>query len=78
MPLKYAYGQPEMVSKVGMAHGVLFLAYLGLAWGVADEERWPRRQLLWALVASVLPLGTIVFDRKFLVPGAAGIQRSEA
>ena len=28
MPLKYAAGQPEAVRVVGMAHGVLFLAYL--------------------------------------------------
>ena len=27
MPLKYMYGQPEMVRVVGMAHGILFVWY---------------------------------------------------
>ena len=28
MPLKYLYDMPEMVQQVGMAHGVLFIAYV--------------------------------------------------
>ncbi len=66
MPLKYLYGMPGPTSTVGMIHGVLFVVYVGLAWGVADEEGWPRRQVLWAFAASVLPLGTFMFDRAFL------------
>ena len=30
MPLKYAFGLPLAVKIVGMAHGVLFLAYCAL------------------------------------------------
>ena len=33
MPLKYAFGQPEMVRIVGMAHGVLWILYVGTSWG---------------------------------------------
>ena len=66
MPLKYAYGMPEAVSVVGMAHGVLFMVYVALAFGLSDQENWPRRKLGYAVLASVLPLGTFVFDRKFL------------
>lgn len=31
MPLKYMFDQPEMVRIVGMAHGVLWILYVGLA-----------------------------------------------
>ncbi len=74
MPLKYVYGMPQAVSVVGMAHGVLFMLYVALAFGVSDQENWPRRKLFYAFMASVFPLGTFVFDRKFLAhparPGA--------
>lgn len=28
MPLKYLFEMPEMVKQVGMAHGILFIAYV--------------------------------------------------
>jgi integral membrane protein len=64
MPLKYAYGMPLAVRVVGMAHGVLFMAFVaGLVW-LSGEQSWPRRRLLEGLVASVIPLGTFWFDRR--------------
>src|ERR1043166_598053 len=62
MPLKYAAGKPEAVQVVGMAHGVLFLLYVGAAWFVAKLRNWPNTRLGFAFVASVLPAGTFVFD----------------
>ncbi len=66
MPLKYVWGRPEMVQTVGMAHGVLFLVYVGLAVAMYSRERWPRRTLMWALLASLLPFGPFVFERKWM------------
>ena len=66
MPLKYLAGKPEMVEVVGMAHGLLFIAYcLLLAYA------WLSKLLTiqWAaagIVASVLPFGPFVFDRKLV------------
>jgi integral membrane protein len=63
MPLKYLAGMPLGVRVVGMAHGVLFLAYLALVFGVALERRWGPVRVGAAVVASVVPFGTLVFDR---------------
>ena len=67
MPLKYVWGKPEMVSIVGMAHGVLFVLYIFLT--VLAKFRyawwsWKKMLLLWA--ASVVPFGTFYADYKML------------
>lgn len=66
MPLKYMWGDPRMVSVVGMAHGLLFVLYVGLAFAMYDREDWSLRTLAGALVASALPFGPFVFDRRVL------------
>jgi len=65
MPLKYFAGWPEAVKVVGWAHGVLFVAFLAMAYEVKTAL---NKNLMWlakAFVASVLPFGTFVFDRQF-------------
>lgn len=64
MPLKYGFDMPAMVRVTGMAHGVLFIAYVVLAIVVAVERSWSVRVTFLALVASVLPFGTFVADKK--------------
>ena len=63
MPLKYLAGMPQAVRYVGMAHGLLFLLYLGVALGAAVTYKWPIRRLFLAAVASLLPLGPFAFDK---------------
>ncbi len=62
MPLKYMLGIPEAVKYVGMAHGVLFIAYLLVLVFAVSKIRMP----LWALPAGVLgsflPFGPFIFD----------------
>ncbi len=62
MPLKYMMGIPEGVKYIGMAHGVLFIAYIVILMGAANKIKMP----LWAMPAGVmgsfLPLGPFVFD----------------
>ena len=66
MPMKYAAGRPEAVQVVGMAHGVLWMLYLiVVAWAIGVRAI-SFGTALWAVVASVLPFGPIVFDRWFL------------
>ena len=64
VPLKYLAGQPKAVSIVGMAHGMLFIAYvlvLLLAWiGGNLSLRWTAI----AFFAAFLPFGPFVIDRK--------------
>ena len=40
MPLKYAFGLPLAVKVVGMAHGVLFLAYCVLLVPCMSKWKW--------------------------------------
>lgn len=64
MPLKYAMGIPEPVKWVGWAHGVLFMGFLG-ALGLAYlNERWSLMTVVGGFVASLLPLGTFVFEAR--------------
>ena len=66
MPLKYVYGEPGMVRVVGMAHGLLFLSYVGLAFAMSRREGWPVKKLAGAFVASLLPFGPFVFEQRVL------------
>lgn len=64
MPLKYLADMPMAVKVTGWVHGALFILFLGLAWRVMDKY---RQSFLWlgtGFVASLLPFGTFLWDRK--------------
>ena len=63
MPLKYWAGLPIAVRIAGMAHGVLFLAFVGALLQVTLERRWSPRRWGVALLSSLVPFGTFAFDR---------------
>ncbi len=63
MPLKYWAGLPLAVRVVGGVHGLLFVAFLWTLFRVAVERGWPMKRWLLALVSSLIPFGTFVFDR---------------
>ena len=63
MPLKYMADMPKAVSIVGMAHGILFLLYLLFLYLVWHERDWKLSRVAIAFVASLLPFGTMVFDK---------------
>ena len=62
MPLKYMFDQPASVRPVGMAHGILFLAYCFWVLLVAYQMKWKKAEIFWSLVASLFPLGTFIAD----------------
>ena len=64
MPLKYIWDMPAMVSIVGWAHGILFMAFLFSALQVYFLHRWPFTKLMLAGVASFVPFGTFWFDKR--------------
>lgn len=45
------------------AHGVLFLLYLQALASTARVGRWPARQIMLAILASLVPFGTLALDR---------------
>jgi integral membrane protein len=62
MPLKYWMGLPLAVRIVGMAHGILFVAYLFFLARAAKVIG--VREVAVALVASVLPGATFWLDAR--------------
>ncbi|GGD94082.1 hypothetical protein GCM10011312_17280 [Planktosalinus lacus] len=66
MPLKYIWEMPQMVQVVGMAHGILFLGYIALAFMVYNELKWSLKTLAIVMIASIIPFGTFYIEKKYL------------
>lgn len=66
MPLKYWAGEPAAVRVVGMAHGVLFIAYVAAILQAHLEYDWTLKRSAVLLLASILPFGPFIADRKIL------------
>ena len=66
MPLKYLAGKPEMVSIVGMTHGILFVLYIFLTIVAKFKYPWSWKKMLLLWPASVIPFGTFYADYKVL------------
>jgi integral membrane protein len=64
--VKYGFDQPAGVSAIGPVHGMLFLAYMGLVLLARDELRWSGRETLLAILASAIPLGGVLVERRML------------
>lgn len=62
MPFRYLGGIDEPVRYVGMAHGVLFMGFVGWVLMVAFQEKWRIEKVLGALAASVIPFAPYVAD----------------
>ena len=64
MPMKYMFGFPLAVKIVGMAHGILFIAfviYLVIAW---REAKWAFKENIIFFIASLIPFGTFFTKKK--------------
>jgi integral membrane protein len=70
VPLKHLAGNPLAVRVLGPIHGLFFILYAWAVYNAVDNEKWTKKQALWAMIASVLPFGTFVLD--------ARIRRDEA
>jgi len=66
MPMKYMFDQPQYVRVIGMAHGLLFIAYIGLAIFHKSESQWNTKTFLIICLASVVPFGTFYIEQKYL------------
>jgi integral membrane protein len=66
VPLKYFGGNEILVKTFGMPHGLLFIAYILLAFFIKPNFNWSNREFVLILIASVIPFGTFYVDRKFL------------
>ena len=66
MPLKYVWNQPLMVETVGMAHGILFVAYIFGALYLYKPMQWNLKTLAIICFSSVLPFGPFYVEKKYL------------
>jgi integral membrane protein len=68
MPFKYLLEIDVLVRVIGMAHGVLFIAYVILAVALRSMRVYNNVTFLWILLASFIPFGTFYTDKKYLKP----------
>jgi integral membrane protein len=74
--IKYSDDSPGGVEVLGPIHGVLFLAYVFLAFSVRLRARWSNRTTLLVLLGAVLPFGGYVVDRRLLAPAERGLAKA--
>lgn len=63
MPLKYLFDMPALVPFAGMAHGVLFIAFIVVLLIVCQRQGWSLLVFVVGLIAAFLPLMPFVFER---------------
>ncbi len=51
---------------IGMAHGLLFISYVALAFIIWKNQKWTIKEFLIVQVASLLPFGTFYIEKKYL------------
>ena len=66
VPIKCNMGDPTYVKLLGMPHGILFVAYIGFAFYLKQEQNWNLKTLAIVLLGSILPFGTFYVDKKYL------------
>jgi len=65
-PLKYWGRNDDLVSSLGMMHGLLFIAYIILAFFMKNKEKWNVRDFSIVAIATLIPFGTFYIDWKYL------------
>jgi integral membrane protein len=65
MPLKYIFDFPHLIRPLGMAHGVLFVAYIVLLIVSSFLYQWQLKKSIWLFVVSLIPFGTLIWKKDF-------------
>jgi integral membrane protein len=52
---------------LGMAHGVLFISYVILAFLIRKSQNWSFKKLAIVQLASLLPFATFYVEKKYIV-----------
>jgi integral membrane protein len=51
---------------IGMSHGLLFIAYVYLGFAIREKQQWSWKDMGWIQLASLLPFGTFIMEKKYL------------
>ncbi len=70
MPLKYQWNILEPNLVIGMLHGILFVVYVLFTAQCWYLYKWRFVSTFWVLLASLIPFGTFIVDKKILQPAA--------
>ncbi|MFW0787319.1 DUF3817 domain-containing protein [Gordonia sp. CPCC 206044] len=62
MFFKWVLGHTEAVAVPGMVHGIVFVAFVLISLVTAMQLRWGVKVTGLALVSSIPPFGTLVFE----------------
>jgi integral membrane protein len=65
MPLKYIWGNEDIMPNVGMAHGVLFMIYIAYATFLKFKLNWDWKMYIIICLASIPPFGTFYIEWKY-------------
>jgi integral membrane protein len=66
MPMKYMLDEEIYVKTIGMAHGILFILYVVLAFILKFILNWSYKLLAIIGLASIIPFGTFYVEKKYL------------
>lgn len=66
VPMKYIMDDPSVVKMLGMPHGLLFVAYVIVAYYICEKYKLGMKVFGYFALASVLPFGTFYMDKKYL------------
>lgn len=64
--IKHFQDDPQYVKLFGMPHGLLFVAYVALAFLLRSTYKWNSKTFAIILIASLLPFGTFYIEKKYL------------
>ena len=56
----------SLLYPIGMAHGLLFISYVILAFIIWKNQQWTIKEFLIVQIASFLPFGTFYIEKKYL------------
>jgi integral membrane protein len=76
MPLKYLADWPIGVTVIGGIHGLLFVAFIVMAWEVKREFKKDWAWLFKSFLASILPFGTFWMDHTHWKREVAAIEQT--
>lgn len=62
MFFKWVLGFTEAVAVPGMVHGIVFIAFVLISLVTAVSLKWDAKVTALALVSSIPPFGTLVFE----------------
>jgi integral membrane protein len=51
---------------IGMVHGILFIAYVVLAFAITKQQQWNIKELAIVQLASLIPFGTFYVEKKYV------------